>query len=326
MKAWRVHEWGEPETMVLEEVPVPSVGPGEVRIRNRAAALNFFDVLQVQGKYQLKPPFPFIPGAEVAGVVDAVGEGVIGFRAGDRVLSMTRGNGFADYCSISASRVFQIPPGMSFEQAAAFPIAYHTSWFALTHRINLREGETLLVHAGASGVGMAAIQIGKALGARVLATAGAPAKCDFARAQGADEAFDYSNPDWIDRVKATTGGSGADVIFDPVGGEIFDQSLKCIAQEGRVLVIGFASGNIPAPPLNRVLLKNISIVGVLWGGYLQAHTSYAGEVQQKLSELYAARKIKPSTEAVYPFESAPLGLRDLANRRIMGKSVLSFGD
>jgi NADPH2:quinone reductase len=309
--------------MVLEDVPEPAPGPGEVRIRNHAAALNFFDVLQVQGKYQIKPPFPFIPGAEVSGIVDALGEGVTNFQPGDRVLSMTRGNGFAGYSTITQDRVFAMPAGMSFEQAAAFPIVYHTSWFALTLRGALRQGETLLVHAGASGVGMSAIQIGKALGARVLATAGSEEKLAFALAQGADQTFDYSRPDWIDAVKAATGDKGADVIYDPVGGDVFDQSLKCIAPEGRLLVIGFASGRIPSPPMNRVLLKYASIVGVLWGGYLQSHDGYGVEVQTRLAELFTAGRLNPAVGAVYPFESAPAGLRELANRKILGKAVLT---
>jgi NADPH2:quinone reductase len=322
MEAWRVHAWGEPEAMVLEQVPEPAPRPGEVRVRNHAAALNFFDVLQVQGRYQVRPPFPFVPGAEVAGVVDAVGDGVTGFRPGDRVIGLAMGGGFAGYSAIPQERVFAMPEGMSFEQAAAFPIVYHTSWFALTGRASLREGETLLVHAGASGVGMSAIQIGKALGARVLATAGGAEKCVFARAQGADEAIDYSNADWVDRVRAATAGNGADVIYDPVGGDVFDQSLKCIASGGRLLVIGFAGGRIPAPPMNRVLLKNISIVGVHWGAHVQSRNGYGADVQKKLAELFVAGKLKPSVGAVYSFEDAPAGLRALADRRVMGKAVL----
>jgi NADPH2:quinone reductase len=213
---------------------------------------------------------------------------------------------------------------MSFLEAAAFPIAYHTSWFALTTRGALRSGEILLVHAGASGVGMSAIQIGKALGARALATAGSGAKREFALAQGAEAAFDYTGSDWIEQVKNATSGNGADVIYDPVGGDVFDQSLKCIAPEGRVLVVGFASGKIPAPPVNRVLLKNISIVGVLWGGYMMSHSGYAAEVQEKLTQLYLAGKVKPVVGAKCPFESAPQGLRELADRKVLGKAVLSL--
>jgi NADPH2:quinone reductase len=191
MKAWRVHAWGEPETMTLDEIATAEVGAGQVRIRNHAAALNFFDILQVQGKYQVKPPFPFTPGAEVAGVVDAVGWGVPSCEAGDRVMAIPRGGAFAEYSYAPEASVFAMPQAMSFEEAAALPIVYQTSYFAMTHRYQIREGEWLLVHAGASGVGMSAIQIGKALGARVIATAGSEVKLAFAREQGADHTIDY---------------------------------------------------------------------------------------------------------------------------------------
>src|SRR5580658_139482 len=192
MKAWRVHAWGEPETMLLEDIPEPAPGAGQVRIRNRAAALNFFDLLQVQGKYQIKPPFPFTPGAETAGVVDAVGENVSDVKVGDRVIALTHGGGFAEYSLAPVTSVFSTPESMSFEEATALPIVFHTSYFAFTHRTQLRPGEWLLVHAGASGVGMSAIQIGKALGARVIATAGSAEKLEFARKQGAEFVLDYS--------------------------------------------------------------------------------------------------------------------------------------
>jgi NADPH2:quinone reductase len=323
MKAWRVHAWGEPETMSLEEVAEREPEAGEVRIRNHAAALNFFDILQVQGKYQVKPPFPFIPGAEVAGVVDAVGAGVTSVSRGDRVMAMPRGGAFAEYSYAPQSSVFAVPAAMSFEEAAAMPIVYQTSWFAMTHRSRISEGEWLLVHAGASGVGMSAIQIGKALGARVIATAGSAAKLEFARAQGADHAIDYTDPAWVEQVKEIT-GAGANTIYDPVGGDIFDLSTKCIASEGRILIIGFAAGRIPTIALNRVLLKNISLVGVLWGAYVGAHPEYAAEAHGALMKLYDAGKIRPSANAVYPFEEAPRGMRELAERKVMGKAVLKF--
>ena len=324
MKAWRVHAWGEPETMQFDEVDEPSPGPGDVKIRNRAVALNFFDVLQVQGRYQTKPPFPFIPGAEVAGVVESVGDGVADLKPGDEVFAMPRGSAFAEACVVKSNGVFRKPAGMSFEQAAAIPIVYHTSYFALLHRGQLRSGETLLVHAGASGVGMSAIQIGKACGAKVLATAGSAEKREFAIRQGADAAFDYGDPAWVDQVKAATTGRGADVIYDPVGGDIFDPSTKCIAPEGRLLVIGFVSGRIPSVAANRVLLKNISIVGVLWGGYIQQHPKYPAKVDIALAEWYREGKICPAIAAVFPFDRAPEGLRFLADRKAMGKAVLSL--
>ena len=235
MKAWQVEAWGEPETMALSTIAVPEPGPGQVRIRNRAAGLNFFDVLQVQGKYQIKPPFPFTPGAEVAGVVDAVGpdpKGDSAFQAGDEVLCMvTGGGGFAEYSLGPAHGTFRIPKGMSFAEAAGMPIVYHTSYFALKDRARLLKGEWLLVHAGASGVGTSAIQIGRAYGARVIATAGSPEKLDYAKAQGAEFGIDYRDPSWVEQVLEIT-GRGADVIYDPVGGDVFDLSTKCIAPGG----------------------------------------------------------------------------------------------
>jgi NADPH2:quinone reductase len=326
MRAWRVHEWGEPETMRLDEVDEPSPGPGEIKIRNRAAALNFFDILQVQGKYQIKPPFPFIPGAEVAGIVEATGAGVDGFRPGDRVMAMPRGNGFAEFTVAKASSVFSIPKRMSFEEAVSMLVPYHTSYFALRERTQFAQGETLLVHAAASGVGVAALQIGKALGARVLATAGSRAKLDFARSQGAEESFDYSNESWVGEVKKATGSRGADVIYDPVGGDIFDLSTKCIAPEGRLLVIGFAGGRIPTIAANRILLKNISVVGVLWGAYVQEHPHYPAEVHTVLAAWYSNGLVHPVVGACSIFEDAPCALRDLASRKICGKAVLSIAN
>lgn len=323
MKSWRVHGWGEPESMALDHIGEPEPPRGQVRIRNRAAALNFFDILQVQGRYQVKPPFPFTPGAEVAGVVDAVGEGVTSIREGDRVMAMTHGGGFAEVSLAPGSNTFPIPERMSFEEAAAMPIVYHTSYFAFTHRTRISPGEWVLVHAGASGVGMSAIQIAKAMGARVIATAGSAAKLDFAREQGAEEALDYSDPAWVDRVKHIT-GRGADVIYDPVGGDTFDLSTRCIAPEGRLLVIGFASGRIPTIAANRVLLKNMSLVGVLWGGYVQSHPEYSATVHPRLMDLYEAGKIRPSVGARYRLEETPRGMRDLSDRKVMGKAVVVF--
>lgn len=323
MKAWRVHSWGEPETMSWEEVGTPEPGPGQIRIRNHAAALNFFDILQVQGKYQIKPPFPFTPGAEVAGTIDAVGPGVTEFQPGARVLSMTHGNAFAEQSVSDTDSTFPIPVGMDYPEAAAFPVVYHTSFFALRDRAALQPREWLLVHAGAGGVGVSAIQIGKAFGARVIATAGGPEKLMFAQAQGADHVVDYSDASWVDQVKQLTGGTGADVIYDPVGGDVFDLSTKCIASGGRLLVIGFASGRIPTIAANRILLKNMSVVGALWGGHVKAHPEYSSVAQQALADLYTQGKIKPPKPVEYPLSEAPRALRDLANRNILWKAVLT---
>jgi NADPH2:quinone reductase len=324
MTAWRVHAWGEPETMSLEEIEAPAPGPGQVRIRHRAAALNFFDILQIQGKYQVKPPFPFTPGAEVAGIVEAVGDGVTTVQPGDRVVAMPHGGGFGESSISAASSVFPIPAALSFEEAAAIPIVYHTSYFAFTHRTCLQPGQWVLVHAGASGVGMSAIQLAKAMGAHVIATAGSQPKLDFAKAQGADHVLNYTDPSgWVDQVKQITGG-GANVIYDPVGGDVFDLSTKCIAPEGKLLIIGFASGRIPTIAANRILLKNIDVVGVLWGGYVQSHPEYPAKVHPKLMDLFTAGKIHPAVGCAHRFTELPQALRNLANRQVLGKSVVTF--
>jgi len=324
MKAWQVRGWGEPEEMTLAETPIPDPGPDEVRIANRAAALNFFDILQIQGKYQVKPPFPFTPGAEVAGIVDAVGSGVTGFARGDRVLSSPMLGAFAEYTVAPVSCTFPIPEGMDFPEAAALPVVYHTSYFALERRTALQGGEWLLVHAGASGTGMAAIQIGKAMGARVIATAGSAEKLEFCKTLGAEFVVGYKDPAWVDRVKEIT-RRGADVIYDPVGGDIFDLSTKCIAPEGRLLVVGFASGRIPTLQMNRVLLKDISIEGVHWGPYVREHPEYFGRAQKALAEMYRAGFVRPVVGKRYRLDQAPVGLRDLAERRVSGKAVIGVG-
>ena len=322
MKAWRIHEWGEPETMSLEDVPAPEPGPGQIRIRVHAVGLNFFDILQVQGKYQVKPPFPFTPGAEAAGTVDALGAGVTEFEPGEAVLSMTHGGAMAEYALGPAAMTFPTPDGMDHATAAAIPIVYQTSYFALRDRAELREGEWLLVHAGASGVGISAIQLGRAWGARVIATAGSAEKLEFARMHGAQHVIDYNDGKWVDQVKQITGGRGADVIYDPVGGDVFDLSTKCIAWDGRILVIGFASGRIPSIAANRILLKNISIVGALWGGQAAANPAYVARAQRSLTDLFQRGELRPPPPVTYPFDTAPAALRDLANRKILWKAVL----
>ena len=324
MKAWRVHNWGGPETMSFDDIEVPAPGPGELRIRSRAAGLNFFDILQTQGKYQIKPPFPFTPGAEVAGLVDAIGPDITGFAPGEPVLSLSQGGGMAEYTIGRAGMTFRIPDGMDFATASALPIVYHTSYFALRDRARLSPGEWLLVHAGASGVGVSAIQLGRAFGARVVATAGSPEKLAFTEQQGAEHSIDYREATWVDQVKQLTGGRGADVVYDPVGGDVFDLSTRCLAPGGRLLVIGFAGGRIPTIAANRILLKDIAIVGALWGGHVQAHPEYPGQVQRALVELYAKGAIRPPLPIAYRFEDAPAALRDLANRKVLWKAVLTM--
>jgi NADPH2:quinone reductase len=323
MKAWRVNVWCEPDQMAFEDIPVPDPRAGEIRIKNRAAALNFYDILMIQGKYQHKPPRPFTPGSEVAGVVDAVGEGVTEYKPGDCVQAMATGGTFCEYSIAPAAKTFHIPDAMSFEEAAAMIVIYQTSYFALTHRTKVEPGEWLLVHAAAGGVGLSAMQIGKALGARVIATAGGEEKLQFCLSEGAEHAIDYRNPEWVDRVREITGGRGADVIYDPVGGEVFELSTKCIASEGRLLVIGFAGGTIPSIAANRILLKQISIIGVYWGGYLEHHPGYMQEAQAALFRMYSAGEIKPVVSRAYPLADAVKALQALASRQTFAKVVLT---
>lgn len=315
MKAWHVTQWGEPDTIKLVETPVPTPKPDEVLLRVTAAGLNFFDLLQVRGQYQIKPPFPFTPGAEVCGVVE---RDAGPFRAGDRVVAFTITGGFAEYATALLSRTFAAPAAMNDAEAAGFPVVYHTGWYALDRRAHLRKGETLLVNAGASGVGMAAIQIGKALGARVIATAGSAGKLAFARDCGADVALDYTTPAWVDEVKQVTGGRGVDVVYDPVGGDAFDLATKCIAPEGRVLVIGFASGRIPSIAANRILIKNFSVVGAVWGAYALSNPDYLRATQESL----VALGVKPVITREYALADLPAALRDVDTRQITGKAVV----
>jgi len=308
--------------MTLSEVPIPEPGPHQVRIRNRAAALNFFDILQIQGKYQVKPAFPFTPGAEVAGLVDAIGSEVRHVFVGDPVAAMTHNGAFAEYSLADAGRTFHLIAGMDFAEAAAMPVVYHTSYFALHRRAALAHGEWLLVHAGASGVGMAAIQIGKAYGAKVLATAGSQEKLDFCTAQGADYGLLYTDAGWVERVKEITGNRGVDVVYDPVGGDAFDLSTRAMAGEGRILVIGFASGRIPTVQANRVLLKNISVVGVHWGQYVGQHPEFLSHTHEVLTAMYLGGQIQPVVGKTFRLEQAAIGLRELADRKILGKAVL----
>jgi len=322
MRAMVVEDWCDPKDMRLVDLPDPQPGRGEVTIDVRAVGCNFFDILMAQGKYQVRPPRPFSPGGEVAGVIRAVGPEVDGLRVGDRVFAMLGWGGYATVARAPAAAVVRMPDAMSFEHGAAFGVVYQTSYFALVYRANLRPGETLLVHAAAGGVGLAAVQIGKALGARVLATASSADKLAIAKRHGAELAFDYSTPEWVERVKEATGGRGADVIYDPVGGEIFDLSTKCTAFSGRLLVIGFASGVIPSIQVNRVLLKNIAIVGLHWGAYRQHDPEKIPQAMEALFAMYERGAIKPEVSSTYPLAEAAAALEEIASRKSVGKVVL----
>src|SRR6266852_4837455 len=263
MKAIRCRKWGAPDVLRLEEAESPSLDRHQVRIRVHAAGVNFADSLMVGGTYQVKPPFPFTPGLEAAGEIVETGDAVDGLRAGQRALAVLRnGGGYAEEIVLDAAAVVPIPAAMDFVTAAAFPVAYGTSHFALTHRGHLQAGETLVVLGAAGGVGLTAVEIGKQLGARVIAAAGGAAKLAVAKEHGADELIDYQTESIRDRVRELTQGLGADVVFDPVGGDAFDQALRAVNWQARMLVIGFAAGRIQAVPANLILVKNIAIVGV----------------------------------------------------------------
>jgi NADPH2:quinone reductase len=323
MRAWRVHELGEPgDVMVLDDIEAPVAGPGEVLLDVGAASLNFPDVLMCRGKYQEKPKLPFIVGGEVAGTVAGLGEGATGFEIGQRVLALTRTGGLCDRAVANAAVTFPIPDSLELAPAAALHIVYQTGHIGLHRRAGLRAGETLLVHAGAGGVGSAAIQLGVAAGARVIATAGGAQKVGVCRELGAEVAIDYLEDDFVAAVKQATENRGADVIYDPVGGDVFDRSLKCIAWEGRLLVIGFASGRIAELPTNRALLKNCSVVGVNWGMYNLMNPELIRRTHDDLMALHEAGKIAPLVSEVLAMTQARSAAQRLADRGTVGKIVI----
>jgi NADPH2:quinone reductase len=324
MRAWQVSELGEPaDVLKLVELPQPSPGPGQAVVRVAAVACNFPDILLCQGRYQERPPLPFTPGMELAGEVVAVGEGV-SVRVGDKVMGQTgaHGGGYAEYATVPATHLWPWPEGMSAGQAAGMFVTYQTGYCALHRRARIQPGETLLVHAAAGGVGSAAVQLGKAAGATVIASAGGAEKCTVAKAQGADHVIDYSTEDLVARVKEITGGRGADVIYDPVGGDVFDASRKVIAFEGRILVIGFVAGRFADAPTNHVLVKNYAVVGVHWGYYQRMAPELIPQWQDALVALWGERKIDPLVGAELPLEEAPEALRRLGGRGTVGKVVL----
>jgi NADPH2:quinone reductase len=317
-----VRELGGPGALQREALDEIPAAPGQVLIDVKAAGCNFSDILITQGKYQVKPELPFTPGAEVAGTVRAVGEGVKRFSPGDRVLALLEYGGYASMVAAPENRVFTVPDATGFEDAAALGVVYQTSYVALVPRARLQPGETLLVHAAAGGVGLSAVQIGVALGARVIGTAGTEEKLELVRSHGAEAVINYRNEDFVERVRQLTNGRGADVIYDPVGGDTFDRSLKCIAFDGRALVIGFASGLIPTPRMNRVLLKNISLVGVHWGIYFDHAPEVVRDAQREIFHMHAKGKVTPVVSKAYPLSDAAAALEALASRKTTGKVVL----
>jgi NADPH:quinone reductase len=325
MKALLCKAFGPPGSLAVEEVAdVRKPGAGEVKLAVHASGLNFADTLMISGKYQEKPPMPFSPGMECAGVVMEVGEGVAGLAPGDRVMALPGHGGMAEQVIASSDRVFVIPGSMTFEQAAGFPVTYGTAYYALVDRAQLKAGETLLVHGAAGGAGSVAVEMGKLLGATVIATAGSDEKAAAAKRLGADHAINYSTQSVKDAVKALA-GDGADVVFDPVGGDVFDQSLRCIAADGRILVIGFASGRIPSVPANLLLVKNISVVGVYWGGFTKRDPLKNRANFETMLRWIEEGKLRPPATTNYPLDRAAEAMNALLERKSTGKLVITTG-
>jgi NADPH:quinone reductase len=327
MRAWQVQRLGDPEqALKLAEVEEPRTESGEVVIEVQAAALNFFDILLCRGEYQERPELPFTPGGEISGTVQEAGDG--GMQTGQRVIAtppLPRG-GYAEKVAMPESSVFPVFDSMPFEKAAALPITYQTAHVALHHRAQLKSGETVLVHAGAGGVGSAAIQIARASGARVAATAGGPEKVEVCRDLGAEIAIDYRVENFVEVVKEATEGRGADVIFDPVGGDVFDGSRRCVAFEGRIVVIGFAGGRIAEAPTNHVLVKNYSVVGMHWGLYTRVMPDLIRSTHEDLMRLYDNGGIDPLISETVSFEELPKALNKLGSRSTYGKIITRPAD
>jgi len=323
MKAVLCKELGPPEKLVVEDVPSLKAGKGQVVVSVKAAGVNFPDTLIIQGKYQFKPEPPFSPGGEVAGEIKEVGEGVAGFKPGDRVIAAATWGGFAQELVADADRLVRMPDEMDFVSASAFVLTYGTSYHALKDRAQLQAGETLLVLGASGGVGLSAIQIGKAIGARVIAAASSDAKLAVCKSNGADELINYASEDLRARVKAITAGRGVDVVYDPVGGAYSELALRDMAWNGRFLVVGFAAGDIPKIPLNLALLKGCSIIGVFWGAFTKNEAQKNRRNNEELMQLFVAGQVKPHIHATYPLERAAEALNEVLNKRVSGKVVLT---
>ena len=324
MKAYVCREFGPVESHKVEEIADPRAEAGQVVVDVKAAGVSFPDVLIVQGKYQFQPPFPFSPGGEIAGIVSEVGEGVVDWKIGDRVIAMTGNGGIAEKVVAFEMTLMPLPETMDFKDGAAFPLNYGTTYHALKQRGQLQTGETLLVTGAGGGVGTTAIEIGKAMGARVIAAASTDEKLEIAKNLGADEVINYSDGELKEKVKALTDGLGADVIYDPIGGDIFMQCMRCINWKGRVLVIGFASGPIPEVPTNLALLKGCSIVGVFWGRFTGAEPEENSQNFDELFALHAEGKLKPQITKSYSLDDAAEAISSLENRKATGKVVIEM--
>lgn len=325
MQAWLCENPVGVEALQWKELPTPEPKAGEVRVAIRAASLNFPDLLIVQNKYQMKPPLPFVPGSEYAGIVEAVGEGVSHVKVGDAVAAFAGTGGFATHAVVSAALVMPLPEGFAFDDAAAFVLTYGTTHHALVDRAALKAGETLLVLGAAGGVGTAAIQIGKVLGARVIAAASSDEKCKLCRDIGADETINYGTANIRDELKKLTGGKGPDVVYDPVGGDLAEPVFRSIGWRGRYLVVGFAQGGIPALPWNLALLKGASIVGVFWGDFARREPKAHVAALTELAKWYAEGKIKPVIDQRLPMPELPAAYARMGSRQVRGKLVMING-
>ncbi|MCS6821434.1 MAG: NADPH:quinone oxidoreductase family protein [Microscillaceae bacterium] len=325
MKAVLCKNWGTPQDLVIENIPEPQIsGDNQVLIEVKAVGLNFPDVLLIAGKYQAKPPFPFIPGGELAGIVRAVGKEVKHLNVGDHVAAFCGTGALAEQIVLEQERVVKIPQAMPWAEAAAFCVVYGTSYLALKHRANLQPKEVLLVHGAAGGVGLASVQIGKAMGATVIGTASTPEKITILQQNKIDLAINYQQENFAEVVKNFTQGKGANVILDPVGGDVADLSMKCIAFEGRLLVVGFTGGRIQQIPANLFLLKNAAQVGVFWSDYAKRKPALLQQLLSELLQMYQEQKIKPFISQIFDFENFATALQTIADRKAIGKIVVKL--
>jgi NADPH2:quinone reductase len=322
MKALLCTRYGGPDDLTLEELPDPAPGPGEAVVRVAAAALNFFDTLIIAGKYQYKPAFPFSPAAEFAGTVESLGPGVTGLKAGDRVMGYTRNGAARQKLAVPTGQLTLIPSGLDFDHAAGLSVTYGTSYYALKDRAHLKPGETLVVLGASGGVGIAAVELGKQMGARVIACASSDDKLDFAKKHGADEGVNYAKDNLRDALKRLGGEHGIDVVYDPIGGDFAEPALRSLAWEGRFLVVGFAAGEIPKLPLNLVLLKSCDVRGVFWGSWTEREPKAHAANMADILRWAAEGKLSGHVHAAYPLAEAATALKAIADRKVMGKIVL----
>lgn len=322
MKALLCTRYGTPDDLTIADLPDPAAGPGQAVVRIHAAALNFFDTLIIAGKYQVKPEMPFSPAAEFAGIVESLGDGVAALNVGDRVLGYGSYGAARERIALSAEQLIKMPDGLDFDRAAGLCVTYGTTLHALKDRARLKPGETLAVLGASGGAGLAAVELGKVMGARVIACASSADKIAFAQKHGADEGIDYGSEAVKDALKRATAGRGADVIYDPVGGAYTEAALRAIAWQGRLLVVGFAAGDIPKLPLNLVLLKGCDVLGVFWGSWIQRNPAGHRANTEQLMHWCLEGKLSSHVHAVYPLTEAAAALKAIAARQVMGKVIL----